>query len=371
MNVLHLIDSGGLYGAEIMLLNLVEEQVAFGLKSVIASIGEKNIPEKAFETEALRRGLDLIKFRMMPGPNIKGAYKLLNYAQTNHFDLIHSHGYKGNILLGFIPKFIRKIPLVSTLHGYTSTSGLNKMRLYELLDAMSHRFMDAVVLVNKGMLTHPKLKNRHFIKYSIINNGILSNASHPIRPNKRTNTFTIGSIGRFSTEKGYIYLIEALYLLLQKGIDAHLVLIGEGYERERLEKCVRHFHLEDRVQFPGYLENAKHHIPGFDVYAISSLTEGLPITLLETMQARTPVVATAVGGIPDVINDKKEGILVKPCDPAGMAEAFYMLCKDQAYSNELAENAYNKMKSSYSSRRMASEYFTLYSDIINNKRVQV
>ena len=367
MKILHIIDSGGLYGAEIMLLSLVEEQIGLGLHPVIASIGDKKVCEKPFETEALKRGLNLIKFRMFPGPNVSGAYKLIKFARDNKFDVMHSHGYKGNILLGFIPGFITKIPLVATLHGYTSTRGISKMRLYEWLDTRSHKFIDAVVLVNKGMMNHPKIKKQTRIKFHVINNGIPVFRNGEKQEKGKKELFTIGSIGRFSTEKGYTHLIESFYLLLKKGVDARLVLIGEGYERERLEQRVKYFMLEDMVVFTGYRENAGKYISDFDVYAISSLTEGLPITLLEAMQARTPVVATSVGGIPEVIQHLKEGLLVEPCDPPAMADAFYLLKNDPLYSKELADKAYDKVIRSYSSLRMAKEYLTLYSDVVKKR----
>jgi len=363
MKILHVIDSGGLYGAEIMLLNLVEEQIALGLTPVIASIGDKKTQEKPLEREARRRGLPLVCFRMIPGPNIPGAYRLISYAANEGFDLIHSHGYKGNILLGFIPRAIRKIPLVSTLHGYTSTRGLSKMRIYEWLDTLSHRLIDAVVLVNRGMLNHPGIKKQKGIGFHVINNGIPVRKADSTKTRKvRTGSepLIIGSIGRFSSEKGYTFLIEAFSRLIEKGVEARLVLIGDGYERALLESCVKRHNLSQRVEFPGYRHNAKQYITEFDIYAISSLTEGLPITLLEAMEARTTVVATAVGGIPDVIENNREGFLVPPCDPAAMAESFFRLSKDPLFSRELADKAYDKLLRTYSSRQMAEEYIRVY-----------
>lgn len=370
MKILHVIDSGGLYGAEIMLLSLVEEQVALGLKPVIASIGDNKTQEKPLEQEALRRGLSLVCFRMTPGPNALGAYRLLKYAGKEGVDLIHSHGYKGNILLGFIPRVFRRIPLVSTLHGYTSTAGISKMRIYEWLDTRSHKLIDAVVLVNLGMLNHPRIKKQKRIKFHVINNGISVRKADPTKTRKvRTGSeqLTIGSIGRFSSEKGYTYLIEAFSLLIGKGVDARLVLIGDGYERSLLETCVKRHTLGPKVEFMGYRHNAKQYMDDFDIYAISSLTEGLPITLLEAMEARTPVVATAVGGIPDVIENNREGLLVPPCDPSAMAESFFRLSKDPLFSSQLADKAYGKLLRLYSSRKMAEEYRSLYLSVIQKR----
>ncbi|MBU0993957.1 MAG: glycosyltransferase [Proteobacteria bacterium] len=378
-----------MYGAEVMLLNLMEEQIKLGMAPVIASIGEKNIPEKPVETEAVQRGLHVEKFRMTPGPNVLGAYAILKYAKINRFDIIHSHGYKGNILLGFIPKKLRKIPMISTLHGYTSTSGLTKMRVYEWMDLFSHRFIDHVVIVNKGMLTNPKLKNQK-IKYHIINNGIPTNPTNPINPSNTTNPsnstnpsnpsnstnstnpsnpdiedfckghFTIGTIGRLSKEKGYEYLIKALSIIRQKNVNAKLVIIGEGKERKHLEALVKAYELSDHVLIPGYRKNANQYMPYFSVYAISSLTEGLPITLLETMFARIPVIATTVGGIPDVLEHEESGIMVEPCNPEAICHAVTQLFEDIKLREKLATSAYEKVVSAYSSRQMALNYLTLY-----------
>ncbi len=383
--ILHIIDSGGLYGAEVMLLNLIEEQIVLGLKPIIASIGDNKTAEKPFETEAIKRGFNLIKFRMTPGPNIYGACTLLKFAKKNNIDLLHSHGYKGNILLGFIPHFIRKIPIITTLHGYTSTRGLSKMRVYEWLDSMSHKFINSVVLVNKGMLSHPKLKNRNNIKFKIINNGIpITNSNNQINSNNSTNPintsivtpqiekfcknhFVIGSIGRLSTEKGFIYLIEALNQLKKKGVSARLIIIGEGSEREKLEKIIIKSGIKDNVLFTGYVKNANRFIPFFNVYAISSLTEGLPITLLEAMQAKVPIVATKVGGIPEVIKNNYDAILVNPCCPEQLVNAFYKIYNDNNFALKLTINAYKNLTRNYSSNNMASKYNKLYLTVSNQE----
>lgn len=363
MKILHVIDSGGLYGAEIMLLNLVEEQISLGLKPVIASISDKKTIDNPIEIEAIKRNLHIIKFRMTPGPNILGALKILRYILKEHFDLIHSHGYKGNILLGFIPGFFRRVPMVSTLHGYTSSNFFSKMNIYEWIDSLTYFLIDSVVIVNKGMLNHPKIKKNKMIKFHIICNGISLEKIN--RKNFiKTKEFMIGSIGRLSSEKGFIWLIKAFEIFLNKGVDAKLVLIGDGYERKNLEQYILQNKLKDHVEFTGYMYNAKEYLNFFDVYAISSLTEGLPITLLEAMQFRVPVVATAVGGIPNVIDDKIDGLLVEPCDPNSMADSFYTLYKDPFLSKKLANNAYDKLSKFYSSRKMAKKYLDLYCTVL-------
>lgn len=371
MKVLHIIDSGGLYGAEMVLLNLVAEQIKQGLDPTIASIGERGIKEKPIEAEALKRGFQVRKFRMAPGPNIAGAFEILGYAHKERFDLMHSHGYKGNILFGFMPKRVRKVPLVSTLHGWTSTIGLSKIRLYEWLDAKSLRFIDAVVLVNKGMLDNPRLKKVRGVKFHIVNNGIPLDQSTDLtiqRFDALDKTiiefcqrgYTIGSIGRLSKEKGYDFLIEALARLVKDCVDARLVIIGEGPERVCLEKLAEELGIADCVLLPGYREDAKRYLPLFSIFVLPSLTEGLPMTLLEAMHAGVPIVATRVGGVPDALDDGEAGALVKARDSGALAKAIGSLAKDPSLASRLVEKAYDRVEECYSSERMAKEYLELY-----------
>jgi len=379
MKILHIMDSAGLYGAEIMLLNLVAEQIELGLEPTIASIGEKEIDEKPLETAAIRRGFNVRNFRMKPGPNIGGALEVLRFAHAAGFEIMHSHGYKGNILFGFMPRRVRKLPLVSTLHGYTSTNGFTKMRVYEWLDTKSLKFIDRVVLVNKGMLNHPRLERLLGVNFRVVDNGIpLPTAA---REDERiwadgkggvdaeiadfcAKGFTVGTIGRLSTEKGYRYLIQALKLLQNEGLDARLVMIGEGYQRPELEKLVAAAGLSDRVFLPGYREGARRYLSLFNVFVMSSLTEGLPITLLEAMQAKVPIVATAVGGIPEVLDNGSAGLLVGPGKPGAISEAIHRVFAENQLGQKLGNAAYERVVTAYSSEAMAGHYLEIYQELL-------
>ena len=384
LKVLHIIDSGGLYGAESVLLNLMTEQTRMGLEHAIASIGERHIEEKPLEVEAVRRGLKVKKFRMRPGPNLIGALQILRFAHKEGFDLLHSHGYKGNILFGFLPKRIRKIPLVTTLHGWTSSDSLTRMKLYEWLDGFSLKFIDAVVLVNKAMLSNPGVKNRKGIRMHVINNGIPApNSATVFSPTQQSLSTrqldrsiiefcrkgpTIGSIGRLSEEKGYRYLIEALHLLTQEGIDLNLIIIGEGDERAFLERLIEKLRLTDKILLPGYCPAAHDYLSYLDVFALPSLTEGLPITLLEAMQAKVPIVATKVGGVPDLLGGGNDGLLVEPRDPKKLADAISRIYHDPELRDKFISCAHKKVITDYTTEKMALQYLEVYSKLCKGNR---
>jgi len=370
MKILHIIDSEGLYGAEIMLLNLAEEQYKMGHEPAIASIGKMGNYYKPIEAEAQKRGLQIIKFRMHNGPNVLGAWRILKFARANRYDILHSHGYKGNILLGFIPKHIRKIPLVRTLHGWTSTRRFSKMRLYEWVDVLSLTKVDAVVVVNELMLSHPYLQKLKTMHVDVINNGIPYLLTNCCEQEKEIidfckKKFTIISIGRLSKEKGYSNLIHSFARSLKEGVDAQLLLIGEGPERRMIEHLIDLYCIKDRVILAGYKQDAWSYLPYAGVFVLSSLTEGLPITLLEAMKLGIPVIATAVGGIPQLIRDGETGFLVPPDKIDPMSKSIRKLYNEKELGKRMGSQAMELVNHNYTSKRMTQRYISLYERLVS------
>ena len=370
--ILHVIDSGGMYGAEVMLLNLVADQQRQGMEPVIASIGEPRCGEKTLETEARRRGLRVETFRMRPGPNIIGACEILKFARCIGSDILHSHGYKCNILLGMMPKKLRRIPIVATLHGWTWTGGWNRMRIYEWLDRLSLRFIDRVVVVNRAMSEMVKIEGLH-----VVNNGIpvdwadISGMSGEEKHQKDPRIeafclggFTIGAIGRLSPEKGFSILLDAVKEVAEMHPEVRLVILGDGDERSALEARIKRLGIEQRVLMPGYVRNAGRFLPLFRVFALSSLTEGLPIVILEAMQAGVPIVATRVGGVPDVLENGKAGILVDARSSKKLAEGIRILMSDATSTKRMADIAKDLVRTKYSAVAMGEKYNEIYEDLM-------
>ena len=378
MRILHLIDSGGLYGAEIMLVSLAAQQREMGLEVVIGSIRRPDLPEKPLERAARLRGLIVEPFTMKPGLNLAGAWRILRYARANGIDVLHSHGYKTNILLGLMPKTLRRLPLVTTLHGWTHTGGWTKMRLNELLDSLALRFVDRIVLVNQGMLDRLDVRRLPQKKTRVINNGIdlldCDDRSGPSgaadSPEERIRTFCregtiLLSIGRLSVEKGYDYLLDAVAALrTQHHRDVRLLLIGDGYLRDKLRNRVQDLGLGNAVMFTGYLDDARRYIPYADIYVISSLTEGLPMTLLETMASGVPIIATAVGGIPHVVSDREECLLVYPEDSRAISAAVLEVINNPEETEARTRAAQRKVRSGFTVATMTDQYGELYRELV-------
>lgn len=377
MKILHLIDSGGLYGAEVMLVSLAVEQFKQEHSVVIGSIAKPGLTEKPLEHEARSRGISVKRFEMKPGPNLCGAWRVLQYARHNNFDIIHSHGYKANILLGMLPRFFRRMPFVSTLHGWTSTGKWTKMRLNELLDAFALRFVDKIILVSEGMLNKLEIQSLPQDKIVVISNGVdvMGNSADCIYTDDsmavRVDQFchqaiTVASIGRLSTEKGYTDLIEAVAMVRERCCEnIRLMLVGEGRLRSQLQDAAEAAGIGDAFLITGYVKNARRLFDSIDIYAISSLTEGLPITLLEAMASGTPIVSTAVGGISSVVKDRQEALLVPSGDPAALADGIIELICTPEYAQQLAASAKKKVVSDFNCDAMAEKYVEIYRQLVD------
>ncbi|HML78001.1 glycosyltransferase [Geobacter sulfurreducens] len=363
MKVLHVIDSGGLYGAEVMLLNLAAEQAAMGLEPIIASIGDPLCDEKPLEKEAVRRGLRVERFRMRPGPNIAGAFSVLRFAWREQCDVLHSHGYKGNILFGFMPRALRRLPMVTTLHGWTWTGGMDRMGLYEWLDRLSLRFVDAVVMVNDAMRRKIDLPGIHVVPNGIPLAGEAERPAVPLDP--RIVEFcrggiTLGAIGRLSPEKGFDILLDAVREVAETNPGVRLALLGEGVERDALEAKIRELGLTERVLLPGYVPDANRYLPLFRAFVLSSLTEGLPMVILEAMLAGVPIVATRVGGVPEVLQEGEAGVLVPAPSAGDLATGIKHIIADEAGARDMAAVARQRLEANYSAIAMAQKYQGIY-----------
>jgi len=373
VKVLHVIDSGGLYGAEVMLLNLMSEQVKMGVEPILASIGDRYVADKPVEVEARRRGLRVKAFRMRPGPNIRGAFEVLRVAWQEQVELLHSHGYKGNILFGFLPRKLRRMPMVTTVHGWTWTGGMTRMMAYEWLDSLSFARMDRVILVNEAMKDHPRFRNRSHLAVEVVANGIPGDYSFDAQDDTAglnreildfcRQGYTIGAIGRLSPEKGFDVLLAVVAFLVAEGRDVRLVLLGEGGLRNKLEESVKELGLKYRVLMPGYVGNARNYLPFFNLFAMPSLTEGLPVVLLEAMQAGVPIVASKVGGIPDVLAGGHAGLLIEPGSMESMKQGIVDVMQNTQAAGQRVQVAGQRVREDFSSKAMAEKYLGIYQRI--------
>jgi glycosyltransferase involved in cell wall biosynthesis len=213
-------------------------------------------------------------------------------------------------------------------------------------------------------------------KFTLIRNG-LPKLSFEVRERARIslalkagltdhddgNTFWIGAIAELTKNKGLTYLIEAAAILkIRRQADAlpHFFIVGGGEDEQALKKLTKEKGLESRVHFVGFVSDAYRFDLAFDLFALTSVKEGLPTVLLEAGQAHVAVVATNIPGTRDIIENEKTGLLVEPKNPKDLAEKISRLMQDAPLRTRLVEKLNQKVLKEFSIERMVEETKKLY-----------
>jgi glycosyltransferase involved in cell wall biosynthesis len=277
-------------------------------------------------------------------------------------DVVHCHGYRPDLLAGWAALGLG-IPRTSTVHGFTG--GGKKNRLYEWLQLRALARFDGVIAVSRSIRDH--LIGAGVPEASI---GVIPNALEPTPllegPAARAALGiaatgpVLGWVGRISAEKGPDVLIDAIARL--RDLPWVAAVLGDGPLRAEAEARAAAGGIAGRVHWLGGVPKAAQYFRAFDVFVLSSRTEGTPIVLLEAMAAGVPVVATRVGGVPDVL-DAEAAVLVPPDDPAALATAIRQVLTEPGLSQRLAARAAVRVARDYAVPAWVEQHAAFYQDI--------
>jgi glycosyltransferase involved in cell wall biosynthesis len=173
----------------------------------------------------------------------------------------------------------------------------------------------------------------------------------------------VGNVAALVPHKGQRHLIEAAHQVVQQIPDARFVILGEGELREPLERLIHEHHLQKHVFLPGFRTDVLGCIKGFDLFVMSSVTEGLGTSLLDAMACARPIVATTAGGIPEIVEDGTNGVLVPPRDHAALAAAIVRMLNDTALRQRMGEAGLARVNERFTVERMVSETALVYARV--------
>ncbi|MDO9583010.1 MAG: glycosyltransferase family 4 protein [Desulfomicrobium sp.] len=293
-------------------------------------------------------------------------------------DLLQTHGYKPSIL-GFFLKRSLGIPWVAFLHGNTSEDF--KVRCYFFLEKLAVRKADAVVTVSEAM-RHVLLKqgfppNKVHVLRNAIDPEFLQTVACGFPPEELSllpghNCVgpLIGIIGRMSPEKGHAIFLEAFPQVLAKVPTARTVFIGTGQEGARLRKMCAEKGMENHVHFMGFQEDVAAWYPALDLVVLPSLSEGLPNVAMEAMLFGKPVVATNVGGVPEVVEDGVTGKVVPPRDATALADAVIEMLSSPGLMDEYGTRGRKKVLNEFSPQARASRMMEIYDEVLSKNARQ-
>ena len=360
LSILHVLAPADAGGLETVVQSLATGHSAMGHTVEIAAV--LDTPSSPFVQEARDAGLTVHVIDSPARsirPERRGVRALLS---QKRFDVLHSHGYRSDILdIGVARGF--RVPSVTTLHGFSATD--RKTRVYEWLQIRGARRASAIVAVSTNVADRliaagARRDSVHLIRNATIRTATQLDAQAARERLGLADGIHLGWIGRLSAEKGPDVMLEAMPYLT--GLPVTLSFIGDGPDRPALEIRARQLGLGDRVRFHGRVPHAAQLLNAFDVIVLSSRTEGTPIVVLEAMGARVPIVATRVGGVPDMLS-ASEAILVAPEDPSALAHAVRAALADMPAARERAERASSRLTTEFSTETWLERYETLYRSV--------
>jgi glycosyltransferase involved in cell wall biosynthesis len=326
--------SGG--GPDKTILNTPRFLTAAGYRTICAYMHPPGDP--GFEQLRAKAALWQAPLRSVPdrGPwDWRVVVSLLNLCRRERVTVWHGHDYKSN-LLGLLLRPFWRMRLVTTVHGWVRHT--RRTPLYYWVDRACLPRYERVICVSEDLRQRCLQAGVPPERCVLIENGIDTEAfcrRVPTDEAKRRlglppGRFVIGAVGRLSAEKGFDVLIRAVDRLVKGGLDAHLLIAGEGDEEPRLRALLAELGAGRWAQLLGYRPDTQALYEALDVFALSSYREGLPNVLLEAMALEVPVVATGVAGVPRLVADGENGLLVEAGDVGSLAEALARLRRDPA-----------------------------------------
>lgn len=351
-------------GAENVVVNLTKGLKAFNYKVAISSRKEGS----------LIQSLDGIPTFILSKKGLVDWRYLLTLCHIilkHKIDLIHSHLF-GNNLYGFLAAVLTRRSTILTIHGEDCFNSKKRLLFYWLASP----FVSKIVAVSKPLyrqlIEDLSIKKE---KVVLIKNGIdTSLFCKMIDLNKKEKLGlpikapVIGAIGNIKPVKGYDTLLNAAVYISREVPEARFIIVGGAYQYEACFKDLKALTVEkglqDKVYFLGKSDDVKDILHILDVYVLPSRSEGISIALLEAMASGRPIVATKVGGTPDIIEDGNTGLLIPPEDPSSLASAIIQLLKNKSLSKSLGQQAKLVAEKEFNVNSMVEKYSALYNEVL-------
>lgn len=385
--ILYLITKSNWGGAQRYVFDLACEAQKRDYTPLVGCGGTGPLTEKlqkqgirVVQIKALQRDVHFLK-------EIISFFDIVKLIRTEQPHVVHVNSSKAGGIGALAARINRSPCIVFTVHGLPQRekrSWLSRTLIgiaTWITAVISHKIItvtrdDAEVLRRqpflKNKIAHIQLGIEHTAisrdKAQSYITGFLDTADSRELPG---DALWIGTVAELTNNKGHRYALEALNQVIKKHPQLRYVLIGSGELEKELRTYVEKNKLENHVFFTGFVPNAASLYAAFDIYLATSTKEGLPYTILEALMTGTPVIATRVGGIPDVIEHTVSGHLINPESPDEITEALLKLIENTSYRVSLGKTAQDRANRLHNKEMMATETFRLYRECAQPNRDQV
>jgi glycosyltransferase involved in cell wall biosynthesis len=291
---------------------------------------------------------------------------LIGLVRREKIDLIHAYEFV-TTFYGAVTAKLTRIPAIGAIHGKGYFTEKTRRRIaYKIAVGLSSQIVAVSNDLKNYLESELHLKNHD--KIMVIPNGIDINKHTPGKMNpelKRQlgipdDALVCGTVGALAEVKGFPYLIEAAGKVANVFPNFRLLLVGEGRQEAVLKEKILSMGLQKIVIMTGFRSDIPDLLNLFDLYVCSSLSEGLSLSIMEALAAGKPVVATNVGGNPELIIQRENGLLVPPKDPEALADNIIALLRDKVLRDSMSRNGRKLVESKYSLEKMVESYQDLY-----------
>lgn len=376
VKVLHLRDTDRVCGPGKTIIEtcLRADQAAFDLAvGVFLRPGEEST--NVFYQVLQSRGIKAIPFFCGGFNKLSVVKQLVRIIEEQHFDIVHAHEYKSD-LFSFMVSCLVKVPVVTTAHGWIQNSRKSRaaiwlskkaMRRFDRVIAVSSKLKDELIMSG----VNPERIN--LIYNAIVTENYIPGSYEPEAVRKRhglpESARLIGNIGRLSPEKGQEVFLKAAAKIVDMYPDLYFVIAGDGPAKKDLEALSRSLGLAERVIFTGYWDDVRPFYQDLEFMALTSYTEGFPNVLMEALCMGKPVLATSVGGVPDIIEDRQTGHLVQPGDWDAVAARMKELLNDPDQGKKMADKGKLRVLGDFQFKKRVNDLQNLYLDVLAQRGV--
>ena len=297
------------------------------------------------------------------------AFRLARVLRERRVDILHSHLFYSSLFASPVGRLCRVPVIVETPHVREHWRQ-SRLKTSYVVDRLAGRFVDRFIAVSRANARYLVVeKALPAGKVVVIENGCdlerFSLGREPDPDLMQSLGFRPGDpvlivVGRLEPQKGHSVLLQALPRVLREFPRARLVCVGEGSKRRALEAQTASLQLNDAVRFVGYRSDVDAWLALADVMVLPSFYEGLPLVAIEALAARTPVVATAVDGTPEVVVHGKTGLIVPAGDPRALAEAVTRLLREPEWARQMARTGRRWVEERFSEQRQVRLTEELY-----------
>jgi glycosyltransferase involved in cell wall biosynthesis len=369
MKIMHLRSSGGFFGAEGVILNLANGLNKLGFDNHIVCINNVKNPHVELLAEAQKLGIKTESVSCKASIDTKAIFHIRRTIRENKIDILHTHDYKANFF-GWMATLFLPVKRVATNHLWTGET--IALRVYELIDGFLLNCFDKIVAVSDKIAEDCRKFLLNKGKLKIIYNGIDLNKYSLQSPSLKIfaelglpkNSKVVGAVGRLTPQKGFNFLIEAAKQVLDGNPNVIFLIIGDGPCREALLKQAKALNVDKKVIFTGIRTDMGNMYNLMDIFVLSSLSEGLPLVVLEAMAMQKPVIATTVGSVPKLVYNEQTGLLVNAKDPQSLASGIVSLLNDKPKAEFLAAQGKKLVEEKFSSTGMIQQYKEIYEALL-------